>query len=117
MSSKTTRREFLQTAAGGAVAMRAFVRQDTGITATKLADNFTLFSGTGCNVLVVRTPEGILMVDGGLLERSIPLLQAVSQQVGPEPIRVLFNTHWHLEHTGANERLGRAGVKIVAHEN
>jgi glyoxylase-like metal-dependent hydrolase (beta-lactamase superfamily II) len=30
---------------------------------------------------------------------------------------VLFNTHWHLEHTGANDLLGRDGVKIIAQEN
>jgi cyclase len=120
MSSKTTRRQFLQTAAGGAVAMRAFaqVQQATGgIIATKLADNFTLLSGVGCNVLVVRSPEGLLMVDGGQPERAGALLDAVTQLAGNASVRVLFNTHWHLEHTGANDRLGRAGTKIVANEN
>jgi glyoxylase-like metal-dependent hydrolase (beta-lactamase superfamily II) len=28
-----------------------------------------------------------------------------------------FNTHWHFDHTGCNEALGKAGVKIIAHEN
>ena len=87
------------------------------ITATKLADNFTLLSGAGGNVLAVRNPEGLLMVDGGLPERSGALLDTVTQQSGNAPIRALFNTHWHLEHTGANDRLGRSGTKIVAHEN
>lgn len=118
MSSKTTRRQFLQTVAGGVIATRAFARQGAGsITATKLADNFALLSGAGGNVLVVRSPEGLLMVDGGLPERSGALLDAVTQQFGNAPVRVAFNTHWHLEHTGANDRLGRAGTKIVAHEN
>lgn len=97
--------------------MRALAQQGAGVMATKLADNFTLLSGAGGNVLVVRSPEGLLMVDGGLPERSTPLFEAVTRDVGPEAIRVLFNTHWHLEHTGANERLGRAGTKIIAHEN
>ena len=118
MSSKTTRRQFLQTVAGGAVAVGAFAQQGAGgVTATKLAENFTLFSGAGGNVLVVGSPEGLLMVDGGLPERSGALLDAVSQLSGSAPVRVLFNTHWHLEHTGANDRLGLAGTKIVAHEN
>ena len=98
--------------------MRAFAQQAPGgITATKLADNFTLLSGAGGNVLVVRSPEGLLMVDGGLPERSGALLDAIMQQAGSAPVRVAFNTHWHLEHTGANDRLGRAGARIVAHEN
>ena len=29
----------------------------------------------------------------------------------------VFNTHFHAEHTGANERLREAGATIVAHEN
>ena len=98
--------------------MRAFAQQPaSGITATKLADNFTLLSGAGGNVLVVQSPEGVLMVDGGLPERSAALLDAVAQLAGDAPVRVLCNTHWHLEHTGANDRLGRAGAKIIAQEN
>jgi glyoxylase-like metal-dependent hydrolase (beta-lactamase superfamily II) len=33
------------------------------------------------------------------------------------PVGHLFNTHWHPEHTGGNEAIGRTGVAIVAHEN
>jgi glyoxylase-like metal-dependent hydrolase (beta-lactamase superfamily II) len=119
MSLKTNRRQFLQTVAGAALTVPVLAQQPTArITATKLADSFTLVSGAGSNVLVVRTPEGMLVVDGGLLESSIPLFEFISQQIGPEPLRILFNTHWHLENTGANERLGRAGnVKIISHEN
>ena len=32
-------------------------------------------------------------------------------------VHVLFNTHWHPEQTGSNERLGEDGALIVAHEN
>src|SRR5262249_25070245 len=32
-------------------------------------------------------------------------------------VKVLFNTDWHLDHTGSNEILKQAGAKIVAHEN
>jgi cyclase len=37
--------------------------------------------------------------------------------VGGTPVQALFNTHWHLENTGSNETLGKAGAKIIAHEN
>jgi glyoxylase-like metal-dependent hydrolase (beta-lactamase superfamily II) len=33
------------------------------------------------------------------------------------PVRILFNTHWHPDHVGSNELLGRAGVTIIAHKN
>jgi len=125
MPMKTHRRRFLQTVAAGAVGVAAGLRsgpwahaQSTpSITATRLADNFFLFSGAGGNVLVVKGPDGLLMVDSGLAERSDALFAAITQQVGNAPVRLLFNTHWHLENTGGNDRVGRTGAKIVAHEN
>ena len=32
-------------------------------------------------------------------------------------MRFVLNTHWHGDHTGGNENLGKAGAVIVAHEN
>jgi glyoxylase-like metal-dependent hydrolase (beta-lactamase superfamily II) len=123
---KTSRRKFLKIAAGaaglsaGPWIRRTFAAQSSGnqgIVATKLADNFVLLSGAGGNVLVVHGPEGVLMVDGGLPERANALLDAVAGHTSKTPVRVLFNTHWHLEHTGGNDLLGRAGAKIIAQDN
>jgi glyoxylase-like metal-dependent hydrolase (beta-lactamase superfamily II) len=36
---------------------------------------------------------------------------------GGKPVRYLFNTDWHADHTGSNEVLGQAGAQIIAHEN
>lgn len=103
---------------GGALATRAWARQTAnGITTARVADNFTLLSGAGGNVLLLQNAEGVLMVDGGLPERSPALLDAVAQLTKNAPVRVLFNTHWHLEQTGSNDRLGRSGTKIIAQEN
>jgi cyclase len=115
------RRRFLGTLIGGAAgvkAVSAFARQASStVTATKLADNFVMLSGAGGNVLAVRGSDGILMVDSGLRERSLELVEAVTQTLGSGSIRVLFNTHWHLEHTGGNDKIGRAGAKIIAQDN
>lgn len=85
------------------------------ITATKLTENFVEITGAGSNVLLVIGPDNLLMVDGGLKERSAELLKVVAEQ-SKLPVRVLFNTHWHWNHIGSNEALGKAGAKIVAHE-
>jgi glyoxylase-like metal-dependent hydrolase (beta-lactamase superfamily II) len=84
---------------------------------TKLEDNLVLITGAGGNVVMVVTPDGLAMVDGGLPSRSRELLSLIAEQGRGTPVKVLFNTHWHLCHTGSNETLGRAGVKIVAHAN
>jgi cyclase len=118
MFPTTNRRQFFGAVVGGALATRAFAQQPAnGITVTRLTDNFTLLSGAGGNVLLAQNAEGVLMVDGGLPERSGALQGAVAQLTGNAPVRVLFNTHWHLEQTGSNDRLGRAGTKVIAQEN
>jgi len=122
VSSSHNRREFLKTLAGGTVALglaHTALAQSGGaqITALKLADNYTLLSGAGSNVLVVHGPEGVLMVDGGLAEQSAELFKAVTGLSPEGRIQALFNTHWHVEHTGANDLAGKSGSKIIAHEN
>ncbi len=68
--------------------------------------------------MVARTSsDGVLLVDGGLAERSAGLLEAVAALPGSKPVRTLFNTHWHPEQTGSNLTLGRAGATIIAHAN
>jgi|SRR5579862_687670 len=89
----------------------------TKLTATSLTDTFVEITGAGANVLVVMGPDGLLMVNGGLPERSAELLKVVSGLSQENHVRVLFNTDWHPENTGSNETLKKAGAKIVAHEN
>lgn len=83
----------------------------------KLADNFLLISGAPGNVLAVLGPEGVLLVNGGSAERSEELLKLVAEKSGGKPVQFLFNTCWHPQHAGSNEALGKAGTRIVAHEN
>jgi glyoxylase-like metal-dependent hydrolase (beta-lactamase superfamily II) len=116
------RREFLKITAGGLAGLGlcrgAFAQSATGqFNALKLADNYTLLTGAGSNVLVLNGPEGVLMVDGGLEEHSADLLKAVTGTSPQGRIQALFNTHWHLEHTGSNDLIGKAGAKIISHEN
>jgi glyoxylase-like metal-dependent hydrolase (beta-lactamase superfamily II) len=45
------------------------------------------------------------------------LEKAVAGLPNAKTVHTLFNTHWHPEQTGSNERLGKAGATIIAHEN
>ena len=69
------RREFLRAIIGGAAGLSistlAFGQAaPTPITATKLTDHLVLLAGDGGNVVVVISPDGLMMIDGGLPERS-----------------------------------------------
>jgi glyoxylase-like metal-dependent hydrolase (beta-lactamase superfamily II) len=44
------------------------------------------------------------------------ILKAISA-VTDKPVRFLVNTHWHGDHTGGNENIGKGGAIIVAHDN
>src|SRR4029453_1999832 len=122
MFPRFTRRTFLTTTAGGAIGL-ALPRAASGqgspatIAATKLSENLLEITGAGANVIVLPGPDGVLMVDGGLPDRSADLLRLVAEETGGGPVRGVFQTHWHLDQTGFNQTLGKAGAKIVAHQN
>jgi cyclase len=113
----STRRTFLKAAAAGLAAPCAFA-QTAKITTTQVGDSIFLLSGAGGNVIARTGAEGVVLVDGGLAENADALAQAVAALPnGSGKIHTLFNTHWHPEQTGSNEKLGMAGATIIAQEN
>src|SRR5437764_14621055 len=122
MFASSDRRNFIRMCMAGAAGLCVpfSIRGQSGnvsLQAVKLGDRLTLISGAGANVMVIAGPDGLGMVDGGLPEHSAELLSLVAEHGQAHSVKVLFNTNWHLEHTGSNESLGKAGVKIVAHAN
>jgi glyoxylase-like metal-dependent hydrolase (beta-lactamase superfamily II) len=87
------------------------------LTATQLAERLWLIGGAGGNVTVLQTAAGVLLVDGGSMAQSKRLLAEVRRLAGTDKVHTLFNTHWHHDQTGSNETLGKAGTRIIAHEN
>jgi glyoxylase-like metal-dependent hydrolase (beta-lactamase superfamily II) len=69
------------------------------------------------NVMAQTGAGGVLLVDGGSPGASDRLMAAVADLPGGGPVHTIFNTHWHPEQTGSNERLGREGAAIIAQEN
>jgi cyclase len=81
---------------------------------TRLGDKLNLIAGLGGNIAVLGGDDGSLVIDSGLPNR-IAQTQAEVSKAGP--LALLVNTHFHFDHTGANEALAKAGARIVAHEN
>ena len=110
------RREFLAGAASGLIGLalpRDGWTQQAGV--TQLTERLSLITASGTNVLAYASAEGLVLVDSGEPTRTEAVMAAV-RQVSTPPV-TLFNTHWHLEHTGGNEAIRQAGATIVAHEN
>jgi glyoxylase-like metal-dependent hydrolase (beta-lactamase superfamily II) len=97
----------------------ASVRAQKGtvpIEAQKLADNLTLLSGPGGNVVVLNGPDGKFVVDTFLLP-AWPKLKEALDGIGNAPLKFVIDTHWHFDHTDNNAALHAAGATVLAHEN
>jgi glyoxylase-like metal-dependent hydrolase (beta-lactamase superfamily II) len=86
------------------------------ISLTALRRNVTFVGGAGGNIAVLTTKEGKLIVDSGYSSCQSQLNTALGS-ISADPIQVLINTHWHLDHTDGNEWMHSAGATIWAHEN
>ena len=122
MLIESDRRSFLKAALAGAAGVSLSLKALAGspreaIGVVPLSDRIVQITGAGGNVVALTGSDGVLLVDSGSEERSKDLLGAVGKLPGGKHIHTLINTHWHWDHTGGNERLGKEKVKIIAHEN
>lgn len=108
-----SRRRFLAALATASQAPRLFAQSPAILSTTDLGHGFSVIHGAGINVVSLKGPDGLLVIDGGLAEHSDQVVAAL----GSDSIRVLFNTHWHREATGLNQIAAESGAKIIAHEN
>ena len=88
----------------------------TPIQAQPLAENLTLLSGPGGNVVVLNGPDGKMVVDTFLLP-AWPKLKETLDGLGNAPVKTVIDTHWHFDHTDNNGNLHAAGATVLAHEN
>jgi cyclase len=82
----------------------------------KLADNLYVLFGYGGNVALLTGEDGAVLVDDQFAP-LVPKIRAAVEGVTDEPVRFVVNTHFHFDHTDANQAFGEAGAVIVAHEN
>lgn len=106
-------------AAALAIAAPAAAQQDFSkveVKAEKLAPTVWMLTGAGGNLGLSAGEDAVFLVD----DQYAPLTERITAaiaQVSPKPVRFVLNTHWHGDHVGGNEKLGRAGAVIVAHDN
>lgn len=90
--------------------------QGVEITTTRAADGIYMLKGRGGNIGVSIGDDGVFLID----DQFAPLtdrIRAAVEKLSKEPVRFVLNTHWHPDHTGGNENLGKSGTVIVAHDN
>jgi len=93
-----------------------YAQAQPAIQLQRIGDRLTLLSGAGGNIAILQGKDGLLLVDSGL-PQTAEVVDTKARSVAAVPITLLINTHFHFDHVGGNERLGRAGVRIIAHDN
>ena len=86
------------------------------IATVTVAPGVAMLVGPGGNIGVSTGDDGVFLIDDEYAPLTDKVTAAISL-LSDKPIRFLVNTHWHGDHTGGNENLGKAGVVIVAQEN
>lgn len=86
------------------------------ITTFDLGGGIYMLEGFGGNVGVSVGEDGVFLVDDQYAPLTPKVIAAVNE-LSDQPIRFVINTHWHEDHVGGNENLGKLGALIVAHDN
>jgi cyclase len=86
------------------------------IVTTPLVPGMVMLSGPGGNVVVQAGADGKFVVDS-FMQPAWPKLKATIDAMGPGPIALLIDTHWHFDHTDNNANFHKAGADVLAHDN
>lgn len=82
----------------------------------KLTDQIYMLTGKGGNIGLCIGKDGTFLIDDQFAPLTPKILAAI-KSVGGEQPRFLLNTHFHGDHTGGNENLGKQGTLIFSHDN
>jgi glyoxylase-like metal-dependent hydrolase (beta-lactamase superfamily II) len=85
------------------------------IEATKVQDNIYMITGQGGNIGLFTGVDGSFMIDDQFAPLTEKIIE-VAKSVGGDVPSYLINTHFHGDHSGGNENLGKAGAFIMAHD-
>lgn len=98
----------------GALAERDFSKVE--IATKKLSATTYMMTGEGGNIGLSIGADAVFIIDDQFAPLT-PRIKAAIAKLTDKPISFVLNTHWHFDHIGGNENMGKAGALIVAHEN
>lgn len=81
-----------------------------------LTGQIYMLTGQGGNLGLLVGADGTFLIDDQYAPLTEKILAAI-KSVGGEQPKFLINTHYHADHTGGNENLGRGGSLIFSHDN
>ena len=93
-------------------------KMDSAVIKTiKINDHIHMLQWSGAgNMMLLSGKDGNILIDDQFAPLSEKINKAI-QDIHTGNIKLLFNTHFHGDHTGGNENFGKMGATIIAHEN
>ena len=95
-------------------AFKTWAQDSVQIKPIQVRDNIYMLKGKGGNIGLFTGADGSFMVD----DQFAPLTEkiiAAAKSVGGDAPKYLINTHFHGDHSGGNENLGKTGTLIMSH--
>ena len=86
------------------------------LVAVQVSEQIYMIAGKGGNVGIFIGEDGTFLIDDNFAPLTEKIVEAIKSVGGDHP-RFLINTHYHGDHTGGNENLGRGGTLIFSHDN
>ena len=97
---------------------KAQKEEDLALTLQNVAGNIYCLEGAGGNMGILKTDEGLLVVDSKVNEVADAVLKELtSLSSNPLKIKYLIHTHYHSDHTGGDEVLSKYTETIIMHPN
>ena len=86
------------------------------VKALKLTDSTYMLSGAGGNIGLSVGDDAVFVIDSDFAPLA-PKIKAAIARISAKPVQFVLNTHFHFDHSGGNDALGKDGALIVAHDN
>ena len=90
-------------------------QQRPPLTIERVKDDIYIIVGNGGNVAALITNEGVILVDDKF-EQDYAAITRQLKSVTNQPVKYVFNTHYHSDHSGGNTRF-LAVAEIISHKN
>ena len=97
----------------GLIAQRNF--DGVQIKPVQVSENVYVLFGSGGNIALVTGENQNYIID----DQFAPLSDKINftiQQINPNPVAYVLNTHWHGDHTGGNANFAMNGATLIAHD-
>jgi len=94
----------------------AAAEEEVTIKTLQIRDSVYMLVGQGGNIGLFIGEDGTFLIDDQFAPLTPKHLEAIRAAGGEVP-KFLINTHYHADHTGGNENLGKAGTVIFSHDN